>query len=152
MILKPDKSAEEASSYRPISLLLILSKIWKKLLLKSILQFGFRRKHSTFEKVNRVYETTAREAIKDGEYCTVVFLDASQAFDKVWHPGLLYKIKRLLPLEIYKILYSYLADNSPIVLRTHMVQDLRIRCFSGHWIYFRRIPIAPSSIAAFRYL
>ena len=45
-----------------------------------------------------------------GPFRPAVFLDVSQAFDKVWHPGLLYKIMRLLPLEIYKILYSYLAD------------------------------------------
>ena len=121
LILKPGKPAELASSYRPISLLPILSKILEKLLLKRILpvideynlipdhQFGFRRKHSTVEQVNRVY-STARKAIEDGEYCTAVFLDVSQAFDKVWHPGLLYKIKRLFPLEIYKLLYSYLAN------------------------------------------
>ena len=51
--------------------------------------FGFRRKHYG---------------------CTAIFLDVSQAFDKVWHPGLLYKIKRPFPLEIYKLLYSYLPN------------------------------------------
>ena len=71
-------------------------------------QFGFRLKHSTIEQINTVF-STARKAIEDGDYCTAVFLDVSQAFDKVWHPGRLYKIKRLYPLEIYKILYSYLA-------------------------------------------
>jgi len=28
------------------------------------------------------------------QFCTAAFLDVSQAFDKVWHPGLLYKIKK----------------------------------------------------------
>jgi hypothetical protein len=30
-------------------------------------------------------------------------------FDKVWHPGLLFKIKRLLPLKYFNLLKSYLG-------------------------------------------
>jgi hypothetical protein len=36
-------------------------------------------------------------------------MDNTQAFDKVWHPGLLYKMKKNLPHE-YKILKSYLDE------------------------------------------
>jgi hypothetical protein len=62
MIPKPGKSLEEASSYRPINLLPIMSKIFEKATLKGwrpileenrILpdnQFGFRQKHSTIEQ------------------------------------------------------------------------------------------------------
>ena len=39
-----------------------------------------------------------------------VFLDSKQAFDKVWHLGLLYKIKNLLPASYFFILKSYLSD------------------------------------------
>lgn len=42
--------------------------------------------------------------------CSAAFLDISQAFDKVWHNGLLYKLKRHLPHNYYNILHSYL-DN-----------------------------------------
>ena len=38
------------------------------------------------------------------------------------------------------------------IVLVYFVQDLLIRCFSGHWSYFRCIPIAPSGIATFRYL
>lgn len=38
------------------------------------------------------------------------FLDVQQAFDRVWHKGLLYKIKLLLPHTFYRLLESYLAD------------------------------------------
>ena len=77
LILKPGKPAELPTSYRPISLAPILSKILEKLLLKTILppinqhciianhQFDFRRNHSTVEQMNRVYSTT-RKAIEDG--------------------------------------------------------------------------------------
>jgi retron-type reverse transcriptase len=35
----------------------------------------------------------------------------SQAFDKVWHPGLLYKLKKILP-PYYLLLKSYLNERS----------------------------------------
>lgn len=37
-------------------------------------------------------------------------MDASQAFDKVWHTGILYKLKRVIPHNYYLILNSYLSD------------------------------------------
>jgi len=50
------------------------------------------------------------EDLHHKRYCTATFIDISQAFDKVWHPGLLYKIKRLLPHPLYSILKSYLTN------------------------------------------
>jgi alanine dehydrogenase len=38
----------------------------------------------------------------------MVFFDIQQAFDKVWHQGLLYKLKRNIPSQLYLILKSYL--------------------------------------------
>lgn len=49
-----------------------------------------------------------RQAIERKEYCSAVFLDVQQAFDKVWHNGLLYKIKSKLPHSFYLLLKSYL--------------------------------------------
>jgi len=65
MIPKPGQSATEITSYRPISLLPALSKLFEKLLLKTLKpildekqivthQFGFRNNHSTIEQVYRV--------------------------------------------------------------------------------------------------
>lgn len=39
-----------------------------------------------------------------------MFLDVSQAFDKFWHPGLLYKLKKILPPSYYLFLNSYLNE------------------------------------------
>jgi len=39
-----------------------------------------------------------------------VFLDISQAFDRVWHDGLLFKLKKFLPPTYYLLIKSYLTD------------------------------------------
>jgi hypothetical protein len=77
-ILKPGKPAEKVTTYRPVSLLLILSKLLEKLLLtrihpilqeKRIIpdhQFGFRQKHAIIEQVHRITDVinTAMESNK----------------------------------------------------------------------------------------
>jgi hypothetical protein len=35
-------------------------------------------------------------------YCAAVFLDVSQAFDKIWHERLLNKIKNSFPSDLYR--------------------------------------------------
>jgi hypothetical protein len=40
----------------------------------------------------------------------VAFLDITQAFDKVWHTGLLFKIIKPLPLAYFRTLESYLRE------------------------------------------
>jgi hypothetical protein len=47
------------------------------------------------------------KSFEDKKYCPSVFLDISQAFDKVWHDGLLYKLKHSLPSYL-KLIKSYL--------------------------------------------
>jgi hypothetical protein len=61
-------------------------------------QFGFRQRHFTIEKTDRLTRRI-NEAPENKQYCSAAFLDISQAFDKVWHIGLLYKLRRSLPLN-----------------------------------------------------
>lgn len=121
MIPKPGKDKALASSYRPISLLSCLSKLFEKLLLLRITphmtsnniipehQFGFREKHGTIEQVNRI-TSEIRTAYEQREYCSAIFLDISQAFDRVWLQGLMYKIKLLLPQNCHELLKTYLLN------------------------------------------
>jgi retron-type reverse transcriptase len=52
---------------------------------------------------------TINKALENRQFCTATFLDVSQAFDKVWHPRLLYKIKKkILPTRYFNLLKSYL--------------------------------------------
>jgi hypothetical protein len=73
-------------------------------------QFGFRPQHGTIEQAHRLVHQI-HEDFNNKRFCsTATFIDISQAFDKVWHPGLLYKLKQALPHPMYSILQSYLTD------------------------------------------
>ncbi|GBP09889.1 Probable RNA-directed DNA polymerase from transposon X-element [Eumeta japonica] len=114
MIPKPGKDLTKAESYRPISSLPTTSKLFEKLLvskLSAILaehncipdhQFGFRQ-HSTIEQTHRLVQVI-RSAFEQKSYCSALFIDVSQAFDKVWHEGLILKLKVYLPTNIVKLL------------------------------------------------
>lgn len=121
MIAKPGKPPHETSSYRPISLLPIMSKLFEKLLLKRLKplidsknlipehQFGFREQHSTIDQVHRITDVIEK-TLEEKKVCSTIFLDVAQAFDKVWHEGLLLKLRRVLPSEFTDIIESYLSD------------------------------------------
>jgi len=72
-------------------------------------QFGFRRKHSTIDQALSVLHK-ASAALEERKFCCAVFLDVAQAFDKVWHEGLLQKLQAALPLSYCQLLQSYLED------------------------------------------
>jgi hypothetical protein len=104
LIPKPGKPPHQLSSYRPISFLPIASTVFEKLLLKRLLllvelanlipnhQFGFRPRHSTIEQTHCLIRIL-NDALDKSQYCSAAFLDISQAFNKVWHMGLLYKLR-----------------------------------------------------------
>ena len=92
--------------YRPISLLPICGKTFEKLIFDYIYkhlcnnhlitpnQSGFRPKDSTINQLlfitHNIYEGFE---IQPSRETRAVFLDISKAFDKVWHEGLVFKLK-----------------------------------------------------------
>jgi hypothetical protein len=58
------------------------------------LQFGFRPRHSKKEQTHRIVQRI-NETLETNRYRSAAFLDISQAFDKVWHTGLIYKFDSL---------------------------------------------------------
>ena len=92
---KDDKQL--VTNYRPISRLPICGKLFEKIIIKSFKknQSGFRPDDSTTNQllylVNEIHE--AFENSKSLEI-RAVFLDISKAFDKVWHEGLIFKLKQ----------------------------------------------------------
>lgn len=117
VIPKAGKPENELGSYRPISLLSVLSKIFERLFLRTLLnytklpdhQFGFRKGHGTTEQCHRVVHFI-QKSLQMGHFCCAALLDIQQAFDRVWHPGLLYKLRNTVPSPIYLVLKSYLTD------------------------------------------
>ncbi|XP_034478912.1 uncharacterized protein LOC117785087 [Drosophila innubila] len=74
-------------------------------------QFGFRREHGTEQQLARVTQFIL-QAYEERKFCSAVFVDIAEAFDRVWHDGLLYKLIQILPLQLFNILQSYLSERT----------------------------------------
>jgi hypothetical protein len=72
-------------------------------------QFSFRKDHSP---IDQVHHTTSiiEEMLENKGVCSAVFLDIAQAFNRVWHRGLLHKLRSILPDHFYLLLKSYLTN------------------------------------------
>jgi hypothetical protein len=123
-ILKPGKDPVQPTSYRPISLLDTIVKLFEKILLIRILhevgerrllrneQFGFRPRHSTSLQLARLVETITRN-FGEKRLTGAVFLDVVKAFDTVWIDGLLYKLTILnFPSYLVHTISSYLRGRT----------------------------------------
>ena len=103
MLLKPDKLPSFTTSYRPISLMSSIMKLFEWVIeqrLRSYLedigfinkyQSGFRQYKSTVGHLFRLSQSVM-ERFNRGEHVVAAFLDVEKAFDNVWHNGLRYKI------------------------------------------------------------
>lgn len=121
-VLKPNKNPANPSSYRPISLLSCIGKIFEKIILNRMNifidenntiineQFGFRREHSTIHQISRVTNYIKSNKVQR-KSTGLVLLDIEKAFDTVWHNGLLFKLQKFgFPLSIIKIIQSFLSN------------------------------------------
>ena len=93
-----------AKNYRPVSLLSVVSKVFEKLVNNRIVdhlekcgfcsdfQYGFRFSRSTADLLTVVSDRIARAFNRCG-VTRAVALDISKSFDRVWHGGLLHKLK-----------------------------------------------------------
>lgn len=105
-IQKKDKLSSDPTSYRPISLTCNISKIFEKLIKRSLLdhinsngiipdnQFGFRARHSTIHAINK-FASDLNNYLLNGKLVGAVLIDLEKAFDSVWLNGLTYKLVQL---------------------------------------------------------
>ena len=121
MLLKPDKLPSFTTSYRPISLISSIMKLFERVIeqrLRSHLehiglinkrQSGFRKAKSTDDHLFRLSESIM-ESFNRGEHVVAAFLDVEKAFDNVWHNGLRFKIFQLdLPTKMTRWLSDFLV-------------------------------------------
>ena len=118
----------DISNYRPISILSCVSKMFERIVFKYIynhlranfvlsnFQSGFLPGRSTTTQLLEVFNCFSK-AIDSNKEVRVVFLDISKAFDKVWHKGLLHKMKKCgIGGELLEWFKDYLHDRYQRVL------------------------------------
>jgi len=123
-IPKPNKALTSTNSYRPISLLSCVAKLMEQLVNKRLHFFleqsnafrtsqgGFRPRLASIDQVTRL-DTAIRDSLRTKSVLAVVFCDFSNAFDTVWHNGLLYKLSRCgVQGRVLRWLRDYLSDRS----------------------------------------
>ena len=121
MLIKPDKPPSQTTSYRPISLLSAIMKLFERVIEKRLrkhledngffskYQSGFRKSKSTNDHLFRLSQTIM-ESFNRGEHVIAAFQDVEKAFDNVWHNGLRYKIYQLdLPTKLCRWLSDFLV-------------------------------------------
>ena len=102
ILKKDDKSSVD--NYRPISLISLVGKTLEKAIFKHVHNFlfdnhiitpfqsGFTHGDSTVNQLLDIYNTFCW-ALDEGKEVGAVFCDISKAFDRVWHRGLIAKLK-----------------------------------------------------------
>ena len=111
-----------AKKYHPVSLLSVVSKVFEKLVnnrivnhrekcgLFSDFRYGFSSSRSTADLLTIASDRIARAINKSGATCAVA-LDISKAFDRLWHAGLLHKLKPYWILgQKVGLIFSFLSN------------------------------------------
>ena len=114
---------QNIKNYRPVSLLPICSKIFERIIYDNMLKYFFDNnlitpKQSGFRPgdsyINQLLSITHDifTSFDNGLEVRRVFLDISKAFDKVWHDGLIYKLKQnRIKDELLCLLIDFLKNH-----------------------------------------
>ena len=133
---KPNTSAQDPKSYRPISLFCVPFKILERLIHSRIdpvvdpqlprEQTGFRRGRSTAEQV-KLLTQYIKDSFQHNEKTVVVFLDLTAAYDTVRHRGLhLKQLRTILDRHTVGFIREMLS-NRRFVMHTSDGQRNRLR-------------------------
>lgn len=123
-IAKPNKIKSSPLSYRPISLLSCLGKLFEKVILKRLIkqagalqivpneQFGFRPGYSTSHQLARIVSLIKSNFYQKNSV-GMLSMDIEKAFDSVWHNALIYKLLKYdFPTSLVRLIQSYLKNRS----------------------------------------
>lgn len=134
---KPNKPPFLAASYRPISLLSTLSKLYESILKRNLdihldrnnilpdFQMGFRKYHSTNHALT-IFQDHVSENLNNKKATLTCSLDLNKAFDTTWIEGLIYKMKNHFNFDdhLCKNIYHYLKNRSFRVKLSDKISDL----------------------------
>ncbi|CAB0011020.1 unnamed protein product, partial [Nesidiocoris tenuis] len=117
LLKSPERDPTKAGSYRPISLLSVQGKLLERLVLNSLEphltpalhpnQFGCVKGKSTEDAIAKLMGLVDR---KRGKLAMTIFYDVEGAFNAVWWPLVLARLRDLgVPSDLYKLLVSYFS-------------------------------------------
>ena len=110
VLKKPTLNPNECSSFRPITISSTLTKLAELFLLPSQEliapnQYGFRRGRDTLAACSFINDIQCY--FKDQQSPVFICsLDAEKCFDRIWHAGLLYKVRNIFPVSHWLFLYQ----------------------------------------------
>ena len=126
-IPKKDKNLSDPASYRPISLLPNISKVYECIIKNSINdyniknnilphnQFGFRYNHSAIHAITKLM-SDVNENINKNNIVAACLIDLEKAFDTIWHNGLLFKLeKKGFPKHLTHLISNMISNKSFVV-------------------------------------
>ena len=127
-IFKNKGDDSDPTNYRPISITSCLGKLLEKIIFKYLYNYlqeheiltkyqsGFRPNDSTTNQLLEIYHIIL-ENLDKGKDIKFIFCDVSKAFDKVWHRGLLHKLKKYgINGSLHKWFESYVCNRSRRVI------------------------------------
>ena len=155
-VCKPGKRRDAPESYRPITLLCTIYKLFERILLSRLqtwsvsnnksfpnAQQNAYQKHLGSLTVSFNLQETIAHNLELGSDCYVAFLDASKAFDTVWHDGLFSKLydfgirgKALrVIINSYQGMQSYVQVNGVKSRLFQIMQGVRQGGVASTWFY-----------------
>ena len=129
----------DPSTFRPVSLLSNVGKLQERIAFKHIFNFlhendllykyqsGFLPNHSTTFQLIDIYHHIC-QTFDNNQFSCMVFLDVSKAFDRVWHKGLIFKLKQLgIEGELLEWISDYLSGRKQkVVIRNSSSSLMRV--------------------------
>ena len=153
---KPGKCRDATESYRPITLVSTLYKLFENVLharlkhwsslsnkcFPSMQQNAYQKYLGSITASFNLQETIAHN-VELGSTCYTAFLDAAKAFDNVWHDGLFFKLFefgiRGKPLNLimtsYSDMSSYIYINGVKSAIFPIKQGVRQGCVTSTWYF-----------------
>ena len=131
------ENANTKNNFRPISLLSAISKVMERIVFSAMYEYfmendllisensGFKKGDGTINQLLYIVHNIYKGLDKRNDVC-MVFLDISKAFDKVFHDGLIFKLRQLgIGGNLLNWIKSYLLDRQQQVIVNGQSSDIK---------------------------